>query len=192
MNICDKTHLQDCHIRHVTRWYVWQDVFTRQSYKSHHSIKCVTRLMPQSAMYVTWLVDMCDKTHIQGSLKIHTTHRYVWQDSFTRLSYTTHHLLICVTRLMYKTALRVTWLIDMCDKTHLQDSCIKQPYKSHDSWIYVTRLIYKTAIYDTWLVDMRDKSHSQDTLQHTATHCNTLQHTATHCNTLSHMTRWYT
>jgi len=109
-------------------------------------------------MYVTWLIDICDMTHM-----------CMWHDSsvYVRSCAPAPDTIISVCVGIVLNVLRymdiyVTWLIHVCDMTHI---CMW-----HDSSIYVTWLIHICEIthicmwhdsymYVTWLIYVCDMTH---------------------------------
>jgi len=156
----------------VTRLvYMWVEqkpsqCFLKDSYVWHDSFICVT--------WLTWLVHVCDVTHLHveqkrstrdASTRIHMcglTHSYVWRDA--RDSF-----------------IRVTWLISMWAESKPSRCKSQHSYVWHDSCICAAWLIWlvhvcdvthfyvsrieafgmqvKGFIYATWLIHMCDVTH---------------------------------
>jgi len=113
---------------------------------------------------VTWLIHMCDMTHLyvwHDSFTceiwlIHVcdmTHSYVWYDSFT------HHA----------SHSNLTWLIHMCDMTHSytwHDTFTCETWLIHTFYIFHTcELSHWTVLHDsvicmTWLIHTCGMTHS--------------------------------
>jgi len=78
-----------------------------------------------SLTYVTWLIDICDMTHLHVTWLIDIcdmTHLHMWHDSLT---YVTWLIYICDMthwHMWHDSFTYVTWLIDLCDMTHLHVS----------------------------------------------------------------------
>jgi len=91
----------------------------------------------------TWLVHVCDMTHLFATLVTHMCDLSKWYLCDVTHSYLRHDLLVCVTWLIC-----ATWLIHMCDMTH--------PYMRHDSSIYAIWL----TLCATWSVHMCDMTYA--------------------------------
>jgi len=86
-------------------WHVWHDSF----------------------ICVTWLIHMCDMTHL-----------YVWHDPFIRVTWLVHMCDMTHSYVWHDSFIRVTWLIHMCDMT---DS-LTHSHVWHDTFRRVTWLIH--------------------------------------------------
>jgi len=176
--VCDMTHSM-CGVTHC---YVCNDSFTcvsvcveRERERERETLH-MCDMWHDSCTCVTWLIHVCDKTHL-----------HVWLDSCTCVTWRiqmcamTHVHLWNEPRTHHRThwhVWRVTWLMHMCEMTHSHvwhDSCppakwatntppcpltcvmcaVTQLHVWHASFIHVVWLIQ----YVTWLMSTCEMSH---------------------------------
>jgi len=154
VHMCDMTHLHEQPVGESVGAVWWHD-----SCGTCHT-RCLvcdmthSHVWHDSFMCVTWLIHMCDMTHLHDTFTcvtwlIHVcdmTHSHVWHVTHDDLyvtwliqSHGWHDSFMCV-----------TWLIHMCDMTHLHEQAVGEAVRAawwHDS-------------YGTWLIYICDMTHS--------------------------------
>jgi len=124
-------------------------------------------------------------THITNSM----SHTHITRFHDTRYSTQLPWLISRIRRVM-SSVVYVTWLIHMCDRTHITNC---QHTATHCNTLQHTaahcNTLQHTAATATHCSTLQHTAATAthcSTLQHTATHCSTLQRTAAHCSTLQH------
>ena len=140
IHTCDMTHftIKLCHLHRCLRETQKTILIVTQTHESIHFklepyIHMTHFYAWNSFICVTWLIHMCDMTHLTTKLchltsswliYMRETHSYVWHDSFIRVIWPIWQQSCAALHpptsyVWHDSFIRVTWLIHPCDMTHL-------------------------------------------------------------------------
>jgi len=156
--MCDNTHLQKCDVTHAA--LLRCGPFALAS-------ACVSdTTWHDSFVRVTWLIHMCDTTHLY--LWHAMTLSYVWHDSSTLVTWLVH---MCAMHscLWNDAFIRVTWRINMCEMWHaVCNDALSRRWQAcvcvcHDSLIHIIWLIYTRNMPHSYMWHGTSRRHAFDT-----------------------------